>query len=230
MKQLETYTYTIPAGGSIQIPAPNDNFYVNASTGPLSVRGDTFGRLRGLVAGQGLKGVPFNRLELIDESGAPNTVTILLTPAEFVNQVFSGSVSIIGGVLTDAQLRASRVPVRAELPYSISTTVSMVSGAATLLTPAQNTNGFVIANLEAAGTATAGVGNGTFLAKTSAPTTLTDGDLLGLAGLYQAGATNTIIGKVQNVVVPAGKGIYWYGVAGATYGANSIASLIGQQL
>ena len=68
----------------------------------MTVRGDTFGTLPSLVAGQGLKSVPFNRLELVDTSGAPNTVSILLTPAEFINQVFSGSVAVVGPVAIDA--------------------------------------------------------------------------------------------------------------------------------
>jgi len=184
MKELQQYTYTIPANGSVQIPASNDNFIIQAASGPLAVRGNTFGRLSGVVAGQGLKMVPFDRLELFDESGAPNTVTLLMSPAEFVNQTFSGSVTIVGGVLTDAQLRASPVFVRdrMEAPSGTWTNAALWGAANTsvnIFTAGVNVNGAIIwavgANDQSGGGLTQA-----FVAKATAPATVNDGDVIAM--------------------------------------------------
>lgn len=211
MKQIQSYTYTIPAFGSRQIPAANDNFLVQAATGPVTVRGDTFGTLPRLVAGQGLKLVPFNRLELIDTSGAPNTVTILLSPAEFVNQVFSGSVAIVGALALDvATLNTLNRP---ELPNGsfASLTTFVANTPLTIFTPAANVNGAIVWMAEA-GDSTAGTIS--FLAKASPPTTIIDGDVIA-AGMDIA--TNRPVAKLVNPQrIAPGLGLY---VISSTAGA-----------
>lgn len=218
MKQLESYTYTVPANGSVQIPAPNDNFYVMAATGPLSVRGDTFGRLRGMVAGQGLKGVEFNRLELIDESGAPNTVTILLTPAEFVNQVFSGSVAVVGSIpLTAATIADLKTPL-APNGFLSATGALAANTPVTLVTPAANVNGVVLlyANCN---DLNATVIDMTFLHKASAPTSIYDGTPLVASDIVaMTGTSYAMAGRLETpAFVPAGQGVYF--IAGSATSA-----------
>lgn len=184
MKQIQSYTYDVPAGGAIAIPATNDNFYINAATGPITVRGDTFGSLKGLIAGQGLKDVPFGRLEVVNEGGAVNTVTILLTPAEFVNQVFSGSVTIVGGVLTDTQLRASPVIVadRPELVTSTWTNAALwgaANSSVNVFTAGANVNGAIVWAAGANDQSASGAPQ-SFVAKATAPANILDGDVIAM--------------------------------------------------
>ncbi|MCM3565925.1 hypothetical protein [Hydrogenophaga intermedia] len=213
MKQLQQYTYTIPANGSVQIPATNDNFIIQESTGPLTVRGDTFGTFKGLVAGQGLKAVPFQRLELFDESGAPNTVKLLMTPAEFVNQTFSGSVVIISGALTDAQLRASPVLVRADqLPTGNwrDTSTVAVNTPITIFNAAANVNGAIIHHMEASDVV-ATAGNQVFIAKATAPANISDGEVIAqtFTTANNGGTANLSIRRENPVRIEAGLGFFF---------------------
>lgn len=222
MKQLQAYTYTLPANGSVQIPAPNDNFIIQASTGPVSVRGDTFGKMAGLVAGQGLKSVPFNRLELFDESGAPNTVTILLSPVEFINQVFSGSVVVPGGVaLVQATIDALTRP---ELPTAFwnSTAQMAVNTAQTVFLAAANTNGAIIWTAESADWST-GNGVAAFVAKATTPANPADGSVVAQSW-YTGGETKSLLGirLARPVRIPAGLGLYFIGNLGGQ--ANQMRS------
>lgn len=191
MRQLQTYSYTIPAFGSLPIPAANDNFIILAATGTVTVRGDTFGTLANLVAGQGLKMVPFNRLELIDTSGAPNTVTILLTPAEFVNQVFSGSVSVVGDLGLNAATLASLT--RPTLPTgSWNSTATMVANTPlTIFTAAANVNGAILLNAESVDVVSSNQMQA-FVAKATAPATVFDGEVI-----TSTGFANSTVGNVE---------------------------------
>lgn len=210
MKQIQSYTYTIPANGAVQIPAPNDNFIVQAATGPVTVRGDTFGTLPSLVAGQGLKAVPFNRLELKDESGAPNTVTLLMSPAEFVNQVFSGSVVIVGAQSLD--LATILALGRPELPTNTWQSIAASVGGVpqVVWTPAANTGGAIV------WIASACEGNATLvhmalLAKASAPTTLNDGEMIAASTIQESGASVHAVMRLERPQrVAPGLGLYYY--------------------
>ncbi len=228
MRQLQVYTYTIPALGSVQIPAPNDNFIVQASTGTVSVRGDTFGTLPNLVAGQGLKMVPFSRLELIDTSGAPNTVTILITPAEFVNQVFSGSVAIVGSLALDTATINGLV--RPPLPTNTwSDSSTLVNNTPlTIFNAAANLNGAI---LWAAGSTDIASSNQrqTFVAKATAPASVFDGDVIVMSDVCQAAVDNALNCRLYNPQrIAAGLGLYFIssvnGVAG--YGRHARYTLL----
>lgn len=216
MKQIQSYTYTIPANGSVQIPAPNDNFIVQSATGPVTVRGDTFGTLPELVAGQGLKMVPFNRLELLDVSGAPNTVTVLLSPAEFLNQVFSGSVAI-----TSLAQSIINSLVRPELPganWNSNATVA-ANTPLTVFEPGANTNGAIIWQAEAWDSA-AGSWSQTFIAKGSAPATVVDGEIVAQS-IFQIAATANVyaIKTEEPRRIAAGLGLYFISSTAGAAGA-----------
>jgi hypothetical protein len=211
MKELQQYTYTVPANGSVQIPATNDNFYVQASTGPVAVRGNTFGRMRAMVAGMGLRNVPFDRLELFDESGAPNTVTLLMTPAEFVNNTFSGSVTVVGGNLTDAQLRASRVMVSEAEPSTgnLVTALIFALGLNTIIAPAANVNGLILQKANEWVYAAAGTPALYMLSKATNPVNAADGEgvAVGIGIGYSTGG-GQYIDLQQPVRIPAGHGVF----------------------
>lgn len=215
MKELQQYTYTIPANGSVQIPATNDNFYVQASTGPVAVRGNTFGRMRAMVAGMGLRNVPFDRLELFDESGAPNTVTLLMTPAEFVNNTFSGSVTVVGGNLTDAQLRASRVLMtQAEQPSaSFNATGGIAANTPQTVFPAAaNPNGAIVLSAHIAGVCTTWNAQA-LLAKATAPATVNDGEAIAVGSSVHLVAAGPFVYDKGDLTVPQfvapGLGLYF---------------------
>ncbi len=213
MKQIQSYTYTIPANGSVQIPAPNDNFIVQAATGPVTVRGDTFGTLPSLVAGQGLKAVPFNRLELKDESGAPNTVTLLISPAEFVNQVFSGSVVIVGAQSLD--LATILALGRPELPTNNwgSIAASAAGVPQTVFLPAANTNGAIVWAASAS-EANAALIHSAFIAKASAPATVVDGEVIAASVVTAVGANmHSTIFLPTPQRIAAGLGLYYFPTA-----------------
>lgn len=85
MDALKYYDFTLTAGGSQVLLVSGNNFRIQSQTGAVDVTVDSVGTLPGLLTGQGLKDVPFKRLTLRDASGAPNVGTILVSPAEFVD-------------------------------------------------------------------------------------------------------------------------------------------------
>lgn len=218
MKQIQTYTYTIAANGSVQVPATNDNFIILAASGPVTVRGDTFGTLPNLVAGQGLKAVTFNRLELKDASGAPNTVTLLMAPAEFVNQVFSGSVSIVP---TDIALLQQ--PQRLATSY-VDSSGLLANTAKNVFTAGVNLNGAIL--LSATGKYQAGPTifsyGATLLAKATAPASLIDGHVI--AGDHVSVWTGNLCERNFEVFtpqfIPAGLGL-WFICSDAAQGLTA---------
>lgn len=222
MKQLQRYTYTLPPSGTVQIPAPNDNFHILAATGPVTVRGDTFGTFHGLVAGQGLKGVPFNRLELFDESGAPNTVTVLITPAEFVNQVFSGAVTV-----TSPRLAVSQ----AEYASNFYATAGAIAAntPATILAPGANVNGAIIVSAEMADYMAAD-GVQSFVARGSAPANVADGQIICMSSaVSKVGAGVVAVGGSlrTHFRINAGAGIYFISsVAGSGGGMRHCSYIL----
>lgn len=218
MKQLQVYTYTIPALGSVQIPAPNDNWIVTASTGQLAVRGDTFGKLTGIVAGQGLKSVPFSRLELIDESGAPNTVTILLAPVEFVNQVFSGSVTLVQPSI-DSLANLIRRPLAATGSYKATTLIN-ANVADPVFLAAANVNGAILLTAQMCGRDAAGFARQAFITKATAPANILDGEVILQSEALLNDTAATTGGQLDGAqFIPAGLGLYYI----TDLGLNAVA-------
>lgn len=97
MKPTKIYTFIVPAGGALPLLVQGDYFKVMAQTGPLEIRGDTFGQLSPILTGQGMRDTPFGRLEVKDLTGVPNQVSLLVADAAFVDDRISGEVSVIDG-------------------------------------------------------------------------------------------------------------------------------------
>lgn len=114
MKPTDIYTLTLPASGAHVLRVAGEYFKVLAATGVLSVR-STWGRLSGLVAGQGLENTPFEYLELINGTASPNTIKVLIGDRNFIDG--------ISGVLTVSDT----VPARTAAFLSASKTVTNVS-------------------------------------------------------------------------------------------------------
>ncbi|MBB1602546.1 hypothetical protein [Variovorax sp. UMC13] len=106
MKPTKIYTFTVPANAAFPLLAMGDFFKIQAATGPVEVRGDTFGTIGGVLPGQGLERTPFNRLEFRDISGGDNQISLLVADQAFVDDRISGEVSVIDGntALTKAGL------------------------------------------------------------------------------------------------------------------------------
>lgn len=144
-----------------------------------------------------------------------------------------GAASITGTVEIGATSLAAleQTNVRPEQYSPARPPVALAAGAVQLLAPGANTNGYLIQELQAMAVASAG-GGGVFLAKAgAAPTSITDGDGLGMVGIHSFNTNNYLGGRVCNVMVPAGKGIYFYGSVGSVFtGSASYATLVGKAL
>ena len=100
MRPSKLYPFTIPANGSVNLLVSGDYFKVKSSTGSLTVIGDSFGALAGLLAGQGLRDTNFSRLTLVDETGAQNSGYLLVSDGTFIDDRVTGEVSVIDGELS----------------------------------------------------------------------------------------------------------------------------------
>ncbi len=97
MKSTRVYNFSIPAGGSFQLPVTGSYFRVMTATDVLEVQGDTFGNIYPLYTGQGLQGQEFRSLNLLNRTGATNNGSILVSDGKFVDDRITGEVSIIDG-------------------------------------------------------------------------------------------------------------------------------------
>lgn len=101
MLPVSSYTFQIQANGAFPLQCAGRYFRINAASGSLKVIGDTFGPMGAVAVGQGLrlpKEAPvFQRLTLVDTSGALNTVTIVVADADFVDNTVLGTVNVVDG-------------------------------------------------------------------------------------------------------------------------------------
>lgn len=92
MKPTNIYTFDLAANGPYRLLVAGEYFKILSATGPVDVQSD-FGRLNGLVTGQGLAKNPFSSLYFTDVSGAPNTLRILVGDSDFIDGV-TGDVNV----------------------------------------------------------------------------------------------------------------------------------------
>lgn len=95
MRASKLYPFSIPANGSVNFLVEGNYFKIKSSTGSITVVGDTFGALGGMLQGQGLRDTDFRRLTLQDETGAINNGYLLVSDGNFVDDRITGEVSII---------------------------------------------------------------------------------------------------------------------------------------
>ena len=222
LSAAKVYTITLPANGSFLLPSPNTNFFITGATGLVAVQGDTFGQIDGLGAGQGLNGVPFNRLTLIDQSGAANTVKILVAPGEFTNQILAGIVNLAAGTTVGlsagatVSITASQVlqMIRPEghTNYFVDGSAMAANTPTQLVAPATNVNGVLILSAALSDFQASSVANVvTLLSNTATPTSPTNGAIylstaenqfVSASGIWYSGQLNF------EQFVPAGQGLY----------------------
>lgn len=100
MLPTKIYTLTIPANQSQNLLISGQFFKLLAVTGGVTVE-STFGKLEGLLSGQGLEKTPFDQLLLTDTSGASNTIKILIGDENFIDG-FTGNIAISANRVTQS--------------------------------------------------------------------------------------------------------------------------------
>ena len=171
LQSLKVYTYTIPANQSVIIPAQNNHFFILAATGTVGIWGDTFGQFDGLTQGQGMNNCPFNKLILSDQSGASNTVKLLIAPGEFTNQILQSLVSI-----QSSQILQLIRPEQSTGNYKNNTALA-ANTPDTVFLPSANVNGAIILSAGFLAGLSTSPPICVMLAKNAAPATVIDGEV-----------------------------------------------------
>lgn len=200
MKTTTLYDFTLIAGGSQVILADANMYKVLTATGNISVTRDGGATIKPLRAGRGERNVAFQRLMIKDLSGAPNSGTILVGDSDFID---------------DTIVLSSAINVRPEVGTSFYSDIS----ALTALTPIQifsaaaNTGGAMVLDALSAYFDASGSSQVTdaFLAKATAPASLVDGEIVGIASLKVFATPNYgySCDMNQQKMIAAGKGLYY---------------------
>jgi hypothetical protein len=125
-----------------------------------------------------------------------------------------GASSVTGTVALDAATLAAleQINVRIEVPtnWYKSTTVFAANAPDTVFLPGANTAGAIVYTAFAADAQTS-TGDAVYIAKTSAPTTIVDGDIVAsqIASGGVGSGCQQIVGMFQSTYIPAGKGLYY---------------------
>jgi hypothetical protein len=200
MKSTTLYDFTLTAGGSHRIEADANFYKILTATGDVSITRNGGSTVKPMRAGRGERNVDFLTLTIKDLSGAPNSGTILVGDSDFIDDTI---------VLSSA---INTRPESASGTYKAITAVT-ANSADQIVAPGSNANGIIVqtAQIVLAGGAT--VACGAFLAKSGvAPTTVTDGDPVLMAGYFNGTSGGNTISRAdlaQQVLVPAGFGLYF---------------------
>jgi len=93
MLPTKIYTFTLTAGQTYNLLVQGEYFKLTSTTGAVDVLAD-FGRLEGMLTGQGLEKTPFNKLTFVNTSGASNTIKVLIGDENFID-AFTGNMTIV---------------------------------------------------------------------------------------------------------------------------------------
>lgn len=214
---FKVYDFTLTAGGSFRLPAAGGYFRIMTSTGAVDVTVEGVGTLPGLLAGQALKNVNFPALLLRDASGAPNSGTILVASSEFQDNRLNGTVDLSATSLAalesvDLNAATQNALKRPEISTgSFSNTAALTANTpVTVFTPAANANGAIILSAGWQQGHASNMPGIVFLAKSSAPASISDGEVIGCATSISASASVLFGCGVlpKEVQLPAGLGLY----------------------
>lgn len=92
MKPTQIYTFDIPGNGTFILKVAGEYFKIMGVSAPVNVRAE-WGKLSGLITGQGLENSAFSFLELANTSASVNSVRILVGDRNFVDGMV-GSISV----------------------------------------------------------------------------------------------------------------------------------------
>jgi len=217
---FQTYTINLPAGGAERVACTGRYFRLINVTGKVTMRGE-FGALEGIGAGQGAKfDKDFTELQIRDVSGAANSVTFIVGSVEFIDQSFT---------LDQASKDTLRHPLVATGKWA-DMSGAVANTAMQVFAPASNVNGAIIltaSSYDLAGAAT--LMGMAFIAKVSAPTSPTDGEVIThQKAYYHTGAAifySCELPCAQKIA--AGLGLYFIqSVSGNTTGIHRAARYI----
>lgn len=212
MKSVTPYTFTLNAGQSLSLPVEGDYFRIQSATGAINVTVDGSGTLQGLLTGQGLKNTPFRRLTIFDASGAANTITILVAFEEFIDNRTYGVNDLSAGTLTTI-----RQPLASTGFYAANGALA-ANTADQIFSPASNVNGAILLSASFSDVETNGF-SAAFVAKTSAPTTINDGEVIDSSSITVAVTVGAGFIRLQKEqFIAAGKGLYF--ISGSPLTAN----------
>lgn len=146
------YDDTLTAGQAFPRMLGGAMFKLIAATGPINIKTDKV-NLKGITAGQGFEGIPYNSIEITDASGASNVIRYMVASDGFIDGL-TGSMQI-----------TQTVPVQSSSFANTAKTVTNATGSLVvsntarkyLLIQNKDTSGSIYINF-GAGAATAGNG------------------------------------------------------------------------
>lgn len=208
---FQPYDFTLTPGGSQTILVMGEYFRIQSATGAVTVTVEGYGKLPGLLTGQGLQRVPYSRLILTDASGAANAGVILCSGAEFVDNRTYGVNSLDAPTIAALKLSTPRPEAATGfLNYqgSVAANAPLV-----MFTPASNPNGVILQSAFMTDfQISIGILACGFIAKNAAPANALDGQVVlaphldaavPATGYWHSGQLN------QPVLIPAGLGLYF---------------------
>lgn len=92
MKPTQIYEFDIPANGTFILKVAGEYFKIMGVSAPVDVRAE-WGKLAGLITGQGLENSQFSYLELTNTGAGVNSVRVLVGDRNFVDGMV-GSISV----------------------------------------------------------------------------------------------------------------------------------------
>lgn len=198
MKTTSLYDFTLTANGTFVILADANFYKVLTATGDIQVTRDGGATIKPLRAGRGERNVPFQRLILKDISGAPNSGTILVGDSDFID---------------DTIVISSAINVRPEAASGsyASTGALAANTAEAIFTPGVNTGGAILLQADMTDANTVMM-HQAMIAKTSAPASVTDGEVIVQSRIQNTALSNptSIAGSLMvPQYIAAGKGLYF---------------------
>lgn len=214
MQAMRYYDFNLTAGGTQMLTVEGAYFRIQSQTGAIDVTVESVGTLPGLLTGQGLKDTPFKRLLLRDVSGSPNSGQILVASREFIDNRTYGVNS-----LDAATLATLRQPLASTGNFK-NTGALAANTPETIFSAASNVNGAILLTAGFNTFGNAALANPVILAKATAPTSISDGEVY-LAADYTNvfSTTYTDNGQIAGPqFVAAGLGLYYITAAAGSGG------------
>jgi hypothetical protein len=214
---MRTITETFAAGETKQFGIPGERFELINSVGPVSVSLQdangielTNGLSQNIAAGSYMQEGKFSRIAIT--SATAQTLTFVIANGDSGTRSIAGTVQVAGTVKTQDT----------GLPYTNSYSgvgpVCTVAGTPVqIVAPAANVNGITVHFSLNSHVDAPTNGLAALIAKSSAPVSVTDGDVLNYAG---SGSGSTVI--QLPIFVPAGKGLYWIANVAETGGLKAV--------
>lgn len=215
---FQVYDFNLAAGGAQTILAGGAYLRILTATGAVDVVVEGKGTMPNLLAGQGLKDLPFQRVVLRDKSGAPNSGTILVASSEFVDNRLFGTFDLSPSTLAAlesvdlnaATLASIKTPYASTGNYKANSAM-VANTAEQVFSAAANTAGAIILAADFFGVNASSWVQSSLLAKAAAPASIIDGELVWSPQhlAYSSGGYAASGSMPQQAYLPAGVGLFF---------------------